>query len=73
MANPTRPDPPRLSIPKHWTPAQAEAVHDFLMDVVQAVFEAYDVTLVDLARGDPASWPPDEPPYEPSDDDDIPF
>jgi hypothetical protein len=78
MKVPTRRPPHRVTIPEHWTPAQAEAVHDFLADVMQAVFEAYSVPLAEVAQRELAC--PHDPiaplrqgdPAEPQDDD-IPF
>lgn len=39
----------RIAVPGHWTPAQAEAVWDFLAQLLDAVWEAYEQPLVDAA------------------------
>lgn len=72
-------DPIQFSIPKHWTPAQAEAVQDFLTQLADAVFRAYEQPLVARARREALRLPLDdghEPVREldlPDDEDPIPF
>ncbi len=63
-----------LIIPSRWTPAQADAVFEFLAYIVDQVYLAYEEHLTELALRDALGQPPDDPdPPDPSDDDPIPF
>ena len=63
-------------IPKHWSPELALAVFEFLNELCNAVWELYEVDLLDQLRSelhhDPHAdqYPtPEQPPFN----DDIPF
>ena len=63
-------------IPKHWSPELAMAVFEFLNELCNAVWELYEVDLVNQLRSElhnehPAVHNPtsDQPPFN----DDIPF
>jgi hypothetical protein len=63
-------------IPQHWSPEVALAVFEFLNELCDAIWQLYEVDLVDHLRSelhnDPhsAQYPtPDESPFN----DDIPF
>jgi hypothetical protein len=65
-----------LPIPKHWSPHQALAVLDFLEELHQALWEAYQEPLLDILVNHKTDEPPDDTTldHEFTDDtDDIPF
>lgn len=39
--------PPTLTLPKHWTPEQAELVFDFLHKLAEAVWNQYEGPLME--------------------------
>ena len=66
--------PRSFSIPSHWTPAQADAVFEFLARIADEVFLAYEDPLTTIAQQENLDPPPhdaaDSPAYL---DEDIPF
>lgn len=50
---------PLLPIPTDWTPAQAEAVLDFLVRLADAVYAAYQAPLAQRAERDARGLPDD--------------
>jgi hypothetical protein len=63
-----------IDIPIHWTPAQADAVFDFLALLETAIFDAYDKELTEIAQLDLlASRIHDSNTNDEDADDDIPF
>jgi len=69
---------PRWSalLPTQWTPAQADAVYEFLSLLADAIFCEYERPLIELARREAMGPPPyetDEAPHIPGDDDDDPI
>ena len=41
-----------FNIPNHWSPRQALAVYDFLIDLQQEIWDRYERPLVDLIIAD---------------------
>lgn len=63
-----------IRVPQHWSPQTAEAIFDFLCDLEQAVFDAYQGVLVESAEREAfAPSPPDEDYDTDFDDDFIPY
>jgi hypothetical protein len=69
--NPDRNDP-LPAIPTHWSPEEALAVHDFLADILEAIWEAYGDDMSELLHGEIEQEKNDPP--EPFDfNDPLPF
>jgi hypothetical protein len=41
-----------LEIPDHWTPEQALAVFELLKDLTDAIWNRYDLTLIEMLAGE---------------------
>lgn len=52
---------PRIPIPEDWTPEQAFAVIDFLSDIHQTIWEAYESEIVEVLLRKEQSPKPDSP------------
>lgn len=45
-----RPPMPTFDIPEHWSAEQALAVHDFLQELLQHIWDQYDQPLIELIQ-----------------------
>ena len=68
-----RPARPALRVPTHWTPDQADSVFLFLHQIVDAIWEAYEPALVELARRDLRPEGDADPAMSADANDPIPF
>jgi hypothetical protein len=59
-----------LRLPDDWTPEQALAVYELLTDLAEAVWNRYELVLIEQWRGDPGD---DSPPDLLDFDDPLPF
>ena len=41
-----------LRLPDNWTPAEALAVYEFLNDLAEAIWNRYEIALIDQLRND---------------------
>jgi hypothetical protein len=62
--------PTRLNVPTWWSPREADAVFEFLSSMAQAVWDAHEPALVDIAMAD---VPSPQPPQDSDFMEDVPF
>jgi hypothetical protein len=61
-----------LHLPDYWTPQQALAVYDLLNDLAEAVWNRYEIPLIELLKSE--LDPDNSSQHDPADfDDPIPF
>ena len=61
-----------LLLPNDWTAEQALAVHDFLADLTEAIWQRYEDPMSELLHGE-TNWQADDQPDLFDFDDRIPF
>ena len=63
----------KLLLTAHWTPKEALTIFEFLGELQEVIWSAYETELIKIYQSEDAQNPDRQPPIDPEFDDEIPF